>query len=142
VEPELALQHLAGGPGGVDDVVRQQLAVELGPFQEVALLVVVRDEGDLLVVAHRDASLRHGSFAFHRPSRGDGSAGAATGGPAGWSPSSFHVSPSTALGQPSMRLVALAVFGNAITSRSDSRAPSSMMMRSSPMPMPPCGGDA
>src|SRR5207249_2801405 len=97
---------------------------------------------DLLVVPHRDASLRHGPFAFHRPILGDGSAGAATGGAAGLMPSSFHVSASTALGHPSMRLAALAVFGNAITSRSDSRAPSSMMMRSSPMPMPPCGGDA
>src|ERR1041385_687589 len=61
---------------------------------------------------------------------------------AGASPSSFHVSGSIGLGLPSISDVALAVFGNAITSRMLSRPPSSMMMRSRPMPMPPCGGDA
>ena len=54
-ETQLPLQDFAGRAGGVDLVVRQQNAVELGPFQQVAFLVVVGDQRDLLVVLHGNA---------------------------------------------------------------------------------------
>ena len=53
------LQDLAGGPGGIEPVVRQELAIVLGPFHQIPLLVVVRDEGDLLVMFHGDLLVRH-----------------------------------------------------------------------------------
>src|SRR6185312_6387639 len=47
---------------------------------------------------------------------------------------------STVEGDPAMRSTALAVLGNAITSRIDDSPASRATMRSSPSAIPPCGG--
>ena len=55
-------------------------------------------------------------------------------------PSSRSWASSTSLGESVMRHDALVVLGNAMTSRIDDAPVSSMMMRSNPRAIPPCGG--
>lgn len=61
LEPEFLLQEAAGGAGGVDLVGGEGALIELGPLQEIALHVVMGDEGDLLNAIHLDFGL-HGFF--------------------------------------------------------------------------------
>jgi hypothetical protein len=50
LEAQFLFQDLACGPRGEYLVMGQQHPVEPGPFQQVLLLVVMSDEGDLLVL--------------------------------------------------------------------------------------------
>jgi len=44
LEPELTLEQLASGAGRVQLVCSQEIAIEAGPLQQIAFLVVVRDQ--------------------------------------------------------------------------------------------------
>jgi hypothetical protein len=45
-------------------VVREQVAIELTPFDQIDLLVVVRNQRDLLVQLHGDFFVSHKIFGF------------------------------------------------------------------------------
>ncbi len=67
-ETEVSFQNAAGGTGGVHLMVRQQVTIEGGPLEQVTLLVVMRDQGDLLVAdstACRAAIPRDAGPGFH-----------------------------------------------------------------------------
>jgi hypothetical protein len=53
-ETEGSLEDRSGGARGMHLVAREQFAIERGPFEQVTLLVVVRDQRDLLVAQHRN----------------------------------------------------------------------------------------
>ena len=59
-EIQFAFEQRARRAGRKDFVMRQQVAVEFGPFDQIALLVVVRDQRDFLVRVHRDCFVGHG----------------------------------------------------------------------------------
>lgn len=59
---ELPRKQASGRARCVNLVVSEQVAVEFRPFDQVALLVVVRDKRDLLVQAHRDLLGVNGEF--------------------------------------------------------------------------------
>ena len=56
---QLLFQNHAGGACRKDLMMRQEVAVVLGPLYQIRLLVVVRDQRDLLVVLHRDFFVIH-----------------------------------------------------------------------------------
>src|SRR5207253_7915253 len=45
-QPELLLQQMAGGAGGVQLVVSQELAIEASPLEQRLFLVIVGHQGD------------------------------------------------------------------------------------------------
>jgi hypothetical protein len=58
-EFQFLLQYRSRGARGVDLVVGEKVAVELGPFNQVPLLVVVSHERDFLVHPHLDGLVVH-----------------------------------------------------------------------------------
>src|SRR5260221_3031854 len=52
VDSQLMFEQLATGSGGVQNVLSEQLSIIGCPLQEILLLVVVRDEGDALLLSN------------------------------------------------------------------------------------------
>jgi hypothetical protein len=50
--PQLTLEERPGGPGGIQVMLSQERTVVSRPFQEILLLVVVRDQGDPFLLLH------------------------------------------------------------------------------------------
>ena len=48
-----------GRAGRINDMVGKEIAIVFGPIQQVAFLVVVRNQGDLLVQSHQDLLINH-----------------------------------------------------------------------------------
>jgi hypothetical protein len=67
-EAQFAFQDLAGGAGSIHFVVRQEIAVIFGPFYQIPFLIVVRNQGDLLVMFHGDSSVSHTTLSVLSPS--------------------------------------------------------------------------
>src|SRR3990172_8041978 len=59
LEVKFLFQNLACGAGCKDLVMRQKIAVESSPLDQVAFLVVMCNQGDLLVMFHGNFSLGH-----------------------------------------------------------------------------------
>ncbi len=58
-QAQLLFQSYARPPGGVDFIVGEQIAVEFGPLQQVALLIIMRYQGDLLIRNHDNLLVMH-----------------------------------------------------------------------------------
>ena len=50
---QLVLQELSGRAGRIQIVIRQQVAIEVRPFEQITLLVVVCYQGDVFLGRHR-----------------------------------------------------------------------------------------
>src|SRR3990172_1902589 len=59
VATQFPFQDHAGRACGIERVVGQEGLVVFGPFNEILLLIVVRNQGDFLIVFHRDFLLCH-----------------------------------------------------------------------------------
>ncbi len=58
-EIKFRFQDVARGPGGVQIMLGQQVAVELGPLKHVLLLVIVGHQRDLLARSHGNRFIDH-----------------------------------------------------------------------------------
>ena len=61
-QAQLLFQSYARPPGGVDFMVGEQIVVEFGPFQQVALLFIMRYQGNLLIRNHDNLLVRHTAY--------------------------------------------------------------------------------
>src|SRR5438067_9730804 len=69
LQPELTLEQLTGSAGRVQLVFRQEIAVEAGPLQQVAFLVVVRDQCNVSGAWRADGCAAHWVPPVVRPLR-------------------------------------------------------------------------
>ena len=54
VQPELVLEHGAGGASGIENVLRQREPIEIGRIEEIELLVVVGNQGNVALFARHE----------------------------------------------------------------------------------------